>query len=87
MSTEPTKANQSREFPEVNKNRLKSLIPEYEAFIVEKNPDLKGRCSDLMKWRRDTAKDLMKEEIFKNLVGTSQVEAADWEEVCSLPSF
>jgi len=87
MATQPAKANQSREFPDVAKNRLKSLIPEYEAFIGEKNPDLKGRCSDLMKWRRDTAKDLMQEEIFKNLVRTSQVEAADWEEVCSLPSF
>ena len=80
MPTQPTK---STEFPEVNKNRLKSLIPAYEAFIGEKNPDLKGRCSDLIKWRRDTAKELMKEEMFTNLVETSQVEAADWEEVCS----
>jgi hypothetical protein len=73
--------NQSTEFPEAQKTRLKYLIPEYEAFIEEKNPDLRSRCSDLTKWRKDTAKKLMKEDMFKNLVETTQVEAVDWEEV------
>jgi len=73
--------NQSTEFPEAHKTRLKTLIPEYEAFIGEKNPDLKSRCNDLTKWRKDTAKKLMKEDIFKDLVSRTQVEAADWEEV------
>jgi hypothetical protein len=83
----PTQPAKSTKFLEVNKNCLKSLIPKYEAFIGEKNPDLKGRCSNLIKWQRDTAKELMKEEMFKKLIRTSQVEAADWEEVCFLPSF
>ena len=57
------------------------LLPEYEVFIMEKNPDLKSRCNDLTKWRKDTAKKLMKEDMFKELIATTQVEAADWEEV------
>ncbi|KAF8810570.1 hypothetical protein BYT27DRAFT_7091508, partial [Phlegmacium glaucopus] len=79
-SSDATGSNQSTKFPEVHKTRLKSLIPEYEGFIEEKNPDLKSRCNDLTKWRKDTARRLMKEEIFKDLIGTTQAEAADWEE-------
>lgn len=79
-----TAGNQSTEFPEAHKTRLRSLIPEYEVFIGEKNPDLKSRCNDLTKWRKDTAKKLMKEDMFMNLIRTSQVEAADWEEVREL---
>ena len=74
-------SNKSTEFQEAYKTRLKSLIVEYEAFIVEKNPDLKSRCNDLTKWRKDPAKKLMKEDTFKDLVRTSQIEAAEWEEV------
>jgi len=79
--------NKSTEFPEAHKTRLKSLISEYEAFIGIKNPNLKSRCSDLTTWWKDTAKKLMKEDIFKDLVMTTQVEAADWEEVRYAPSW
>ena len=54
----PTQPAKSTEFLEVNKNCLKSLILKHKAFIREKNPDLKGQCSDLIKWWKDTAKEL-----------------------------
>jgi hypothetical protein len=71
----------STEFPEAQKVHLKSFIPEYEAFIEKKNPEHRGRCSDLTKWRKDIAKKLMKEKMFEDLIGTTEAEAADWEEV------
>ena len=72
---------QSTEFPEKQRARLKSFIPDYETYIKEKNPKHQSRCSDLTKWRKDIAKRLMKEKMFIDLIGTTEAEAADWEEV------
>jgi len=74
----------STEFPAAQKARLLELLPEYETYISEKNPDHHPRCKALLDWRKDKAKALMEEPLFQDLVEDRNAEVAAWELVCTL---
>ena len=78
-STTLASTEESTEFPDPQKARLKELLPDYEAFILEKNPDHKHRAPALIKWRKETTKSLLDEPIFQDLLKTSSLEYRDWQ--------
>jgi len=77
----PASTEQSTEFPDAQKAQLKELLPEYEAFILEKNPDHIRRSPALMKWRKDKTKSLLDEPLFQDLLKTGSLEHKDWQNV------
>lgn len=77
----PASTEQSTEFPDAQKARLKELLPEYEAFILENNPDHIRRSPALMKWRKDKTKSLLDEPLFQDLLKTGSLEYKDWQNV------
>ena len=77
----PASTKQSTEFPDAQKARLKELLLEYEAFILEKNPDHRHCSPALMKWRKDKTKSLLDELLFQDLLKTGSLEYKDWQNV------
>ncbi|KDR64990.1 hypothetical protein GALMADRAFT_771859 [Galerina marginata CBS 339.88] len=73
-------SKESTEFPDVQRARLEEFYPDYEAFILEKNPEHKKKSLPLMRWRKAKAKSLMAEEMFQDLLKSSSNEHKDWEE-------
>jgi hypothetical protein len=79
LSTIPASTEQSTEFPDAQKARLKELLPEYESFILDNDLDHKRRAPALIKWRKDKTKSLLDEPIFQDLLKTSPLEYKDWQ--------
>jgi len=76
----------STKFPALQKARLQELIPEYEKFIMEKNPDHVPHLKQLSDWWKTKAKAVMQEQLFQDLVNEGDVEAVAWERVRDLAS-
>lgn len=69
------------EFSAAQKVCLLKLLPEYEKYISEKNPDHHPHCKELSGWQKEKAKEIMKEPLFQKLVQEENVEMAAWEMV------
>jgi len=76
MSSKP-----STQFPDAQLARIKEFIPEYLKVITQDNPKLESRSMALSKWRDETAKKLMKEELFQGLLTSSGLEYKKWADV------